>query len=425
MARWKWGMAAAMVGAMGAVVGCSGQSGSSGESTLDVWFNDPGTELQPVIQKVMTDFESSHDGVKINLRFVGGADTHQQYVTAVAGGAPPCVAQLGNTWTPEFADMGALAEVDLALDEAKQQYVGSMVDSATMDGKLYGYPYNVGNRAFVYRKDLLEKSGLQVPKTWEDVRAAAKKLDADNKAEGIAGFGVMGGEIWQFVPLVWNWGGEIAVREGDTWRATMNSPEARAAFEWYATLLTVDKLSPPDAANWVAADGTKAFALGKVAMGIYASFQLKSMLAQSPDLKDKVGVIELPVGPGGNNDTFAGGSNLVVFEDCPDFDDAMALVRHMAEPANVIGYTKGIGMLPASLAGIEQEQTSGSFADPLFKPFGDQAKHTRYVPADPSWGQVEGSGAIVNAMQALMGGNSDVNSVMEELNTEINEAFGK
>jgi N,N'-diacetylchitobiose transport system substrate-binding protein len=425
VSRWKLGIAATMVGAMVTLAGCSGDSGSSGEKTLDVWFNDPGTQLQPVIRKVMTDFESSHSEVKINLRFVGGADTHQQYLTAVAGGAPPCVAQLGNTWTPEFASMGALAPMDLGLDDAKQQYVGSMVDSATMDGKLYGYPYNVGNRAFVYRKDLLAKSGLQVPKTWEEVAAAARKLAADNKAAGIAGFGIMGGEIWQYLPLVWNWGGDIATKNGDKWQPAMNSPQAKAAFDWYARLLKVDKVSPSDTANWVAADGTKAFALGKVAMGIYASFQLKSMLAQAPDLKDKIGVVELPMGPGGNNDTFAGGSNLVVFQDCKDIDDAMALVHEMVKPANVTGYTQGIGMLPASLAGIEQEQTSGSFADPLFKPFGDQAKHTRYVPADPHWGQVEGSGAIVNAMQALMGGKSDLNSVMDKLNSEITETFNK
>jgi len=425
MARWKLGIAAAMVGVMGAVVGCSGDSGSSGESTLDVWFNDPGTELQPVIQKVMSDFESTHDNVKINLRFVGGADTHQQYLTAVAGGAPPCVAQMGNTWTPEFASMGALAEADLKLDEAKQRFVGSMVDSATMDGKVYGYPYNVGNRAFVYRKDLLDTSGVQVPKTWDEVAVAARKLSADHGADGIAGFGLMGGDVWQYLPLVWNWGGEIAVKEGDTWRATMDSPQAKAAFDWYAKLLTVDKLSPPDSANWVAADGTKAFALGKVAMGIYASFQLKSILAQAPGLKDKIGVSELPTGPAGNNDTFAGGSNLVVFNDCENIENARALVRHMAEPSNVIGYTQGIGMLPASLAGIEEEQTSGAFADPLFKPFGDQARHTRYVPADPSWGKVEGSGAIINAMQALMGGKADVDSTMDKLNAEITEAFRK
>jgi N,N'-diacetylchitobiose transport system substrate-binding protein len=425
VSRWKLGIAATLAGTMVALAGCSGQSGSSGEKTLDVWFNDPGTALQPVIRKVMTDFESSHADVKINLRFVGGADTHQQYLTAVAGGAPPCVAQLGNTWTPEFAQMGALAAMDLSLADAKQQYVGSMVDSATKDGKLYGYPYNVGNRALVYRKDLLAKSGLQVPKTWDEVATAARKLTADNKADGIAGFGIMGGEIWQYLPLVWNWGGDIATKSGDSWQPTMNSPQAKAAFDWYARLLTVDKVSPPDTANWVAADGTKAFALGKVALGIYASFQLKSMLAQAPNLKDKLGVVELPMGPGGNNDTFAGGSNLVVFQDCKDIDDAMALVHEMVKPANVTGYTQGIGMLPASLAGIEQEQTSGSFADPLFKPFGDQAKHTRYVPADPAWGKVEGSGAIVNAMQALMGGKSDVNSVMDKLNSEITETFSK
>lgn len=424
MGRSRQRVACLAVGATVALAGCGADDDAgTQERELSVWFNDPGTELQGEINEVMSSFEEANPGVSVNLRFVGGADTHQQYVTAVAGGEPPCVAQLGNTWTPEFAQMGALAEVDLSEDEARDQFVGSMVDSATLDGAVYGYPYNVANRAFVYRTDLLDASGLEVPETWEDVKAAAITLSEDNADEGIAGFGVIGGEIWYYLPLVWNWGGEIAVQDGDSWEATMDSPEAKEAFEFYGSLLRDDNVAPAESASWVGADAVQSLSLGKIAMGVFASFQVKSVIAQAPELEEHLAVAELPMGPGGNNDTFAGGSNLVIFEDCEYKEEATELLHHMVEPENVVGYTSSIGMLPASLEGMEAEQATGSFSTELLSPFVDQARHTRYVPADPAWGEIEGSGAIINAMQAIMGGQLDADTAMDDLNAEMNSIF--
>ncbi|GAA3646487.1 sugar ABC transporter substrate-binding protein [Nonomuraea antimicrobica] len=418
-------LTAVIVAAAVAMTACGGGgTGAAEQKELSVWFNDPGPKLQETVKGLISGFEKANPGVKVSLRFIGGADTHQQFVTAIAGGAPPCVATLGNTWTPEFAQMGALAPVDLTPEQAKQKFVGSMVDSVTNDGKIYGYPYNVANRALVYRKDLLEKSGLDVPKTWDETKAAAAKLAADNKAEGIAGFGIVGGEIWYYLPMVWNWGGEIATQQDGKWTATMNTPQAKAAFDFYASMVRDDKVAPAESAGWLGPDAVKSLGLGKVAMGLFGPWQIKQLVAEKPELKEQLGVALIPSGPSGNNDTFAGGSNLVVFNQCQAKAEATALLHYMVQPQNVTQYTSGIGMLPAALDGMKAEAETGSFADDLFRPFVEQAQHTRYIPTDPGWGRIEGKGSIINAMQALIGGKSDVNTTMSDLNTEMNAAFG-
>ena len=51
-----------------------------------------------------------------------------------------------------------------AWDE-KDMFVPSTLKALTVDGKLYGLPYNTNARVLLYRKDLLEEFGLAVPKT--------------------------------------------------------------------------------------------------------------------------------------------------------------------------------------------------------------------------------------------------------------------
>lgn len=58
----------------------------------------------------------------------------------------------------------------------KDQFVDSTLAPLRINGKLYGLPYNTNARAMVYRKDLFEQYNLEVPKTWSEMIAAARKI---------------------------------------------------------------------------------------------------------------------------------------------------------------------------------------------------------------------------------------------------------
>ncbi len=61
-----------------------------------------------------------------------------------------------------------------------------------MNGKLVALPIFTDAPALYYRKDLLEKHGVAVPKTWEVLAVAAKTVQDAEHAAGNA-------EIWGFV----------------------------------------------------------------------------------------------------------------------------------------------------------------------------------------------------------------------------------
>jgi multiple sugar transport system substrate-binding protein len=64
----------------------------------------------------------------------------------------------------------------------KDQFVASTVKPLTVDGKIYGLPYNTNARVLLYRKDLFKEYGLEVPKTWDEyLKVASAITEKSNK----------------------------------------------------------------------------------------------------------------------------------------------------------------------------------------------------------------------------------------------------
>lgn len=71
--------------------------------------------------------------------------------------------------------------------EDSSQFVESTLEPLTINGKLYGIPYNTNARALIYRKDIFEKFGLSLPKTWDELIATARTITEKTNKE-IFGF---------------------------------------------------------------------------------------------------------------------------------------------------------------------------------------------------------------------------------------------
>lgn len=51
----------------------------------------------------------------------------------------------------------------------KDNFIEATVSALTIDGKVYGMPYNTNGRGILYRKSILAKFGLSVPRTWKEL----------------------------------------------------------------------------------------------------------------------------------------------------------------------------------------------------------------------------------------------------------------
>ncbi len=133
---------------------------------------------------------------------------------------------------------------------------------ATFEDKVYFAPLTGGGDLLVYRKDLLEKAGVKVPTTLDEMIAAVKKLhDPDHGVYGIAlrGQRGSGANVWRWMPYFRGFGGKWF--DGNT--PTFDGEPAVKATETYLELF---KYSPPGTKTGSWDESTGAFLSGQVAL---------------------------------------------------------------------------------------------------------------------------------------------------------------
>ncbi len=150
-------------------------------------------------------------------------------------------------------------------DFAWDDFIPDMRDAATIEGQVPIIPDRaVTIPILYYRRDLFQQFKLERPKTWQDVRNAAKTIyEGTNKQVfGIVLRGKGAAATSMFAPVLYDLGGQWFNRKsGDV---AFNTPEALAAFEWWGSILR--EYGPPGSVNNHWAEVTSIFSQGRAAM---------------------------------------------------------------------------------------------------------------------------------------------------------------
>ncbi len=398
----------------------SGEVQGDGEE-LSVWIME-GTnpDAQPYVEDLKAAFEKE-TGATLDVQFVPWAEAHDKFVNAIAGDTTPDVAEVGTTWTPEFADAGALMDLSGPVEKAgiKDQLVPGLVEAGTIDGGLYGMPWYAGVRSVVYRTDVFEKAGVQPPTSWDELVAAGEKL---KKAEpDMVTFPVPGDSEYGVYPFVWGAGGQIAEKDGDTWTSTIDSPEAQEGIEFYTDLALEHGFSTPAATTWDEADLSDAFSRGDVAMMISGSWTPGALVEANPDLKGKIGAFPIPGQDGGISPSFLGGSHLGVFAGTEHPDLAYALVEMMGTGDLAAEWGRQSGFFPGTTDLLEQVQSEN---DPVVAPFAEQmVDGGASLPVTPLYGQVQGKKTVAAMLQSILSKDASVQEATEQAAQEMDDIF--
>jgi len=230
------------------------QDVSADGDKLSLWIME-GTnpDAKPFFAELSKAFEEE-TGATLDVQFVPWTDAHNKFVNAIAGGTTPDVAEVGTTWTPEFADAGALMDLSGPVEEAGlgEELVPGLVEAGTVDEALYGMPWYAGVRSVVYRTDVFEKAGVEPPTTWDELVTVGEQLKQSNP--DMIPFPVPGDSEYGVYPFIWGNGGEIAVQDGDSWTSQIDAPESQEGIEFYTDLALEHGLSTPAATTWDEAD---------------------------------------------------------------------------------------------------------------------------------------------------------------------------
>jgi N,N'-diacetylchitobiose transport system substrate-binding protein len=421
-------MTVALSAAMLAVAACGGGDDgdaepNSGEGeSLSVWIME-GTnpDAEPFFEDVAADFEEK-TGATLDVQFVPWAAAHDKFVTSIAGDTLPDVAEVGTTWTPEFAEAGALVDLTERVEssEVSGDLVEGLVTAGTVDDALYGMPWYAGVRSVIYRADVFKELGLEPPTTWDEWVEVGKEIKAA-KPEMVP-MPVIGESSYGLYPFVWGAGGEVATVSDGTWTGALDSPEARRGVEFYTGLATEHGLSSPAATTWDELELRDNFVQGNVAMMMSGSWTPKAIIAENPDLEGKLGAFTIPGPDGGYSPSFVGGSHLGIFESSDNQDLAWEFIELMSSEEYATQWAESSSFFPGlnSLLGQLQETD-----DPLVTPFAIQMEEAgESVPVTPDWGKVEAQVTIPTMLQSILSGQKTVDEATADATAEMNEVFG-
>ena len=161
----------------------------------------------------------------------------------------------------------------------------------------WAIPANEEGYALFYRKDILEKNGIEVPQTIDDLIAAAKKLDGTTfDGKKISGFVSRGDKTYPTLNPFSTFAGAYGVKDVTDGKATVNSPEGiQAVKKW----VEVMQYAPQAASTYTWYEAQQDFLAGTSAFYIDADHMAPDFEKEGSAIAGKVGYALPPEGPQG------------------------------------------------------------------------------------------------------------------------------
>ncbi|MEM7021489.1 MAG: sugar ABC transporter substrate-binding protein [Pseudomonadota bacterium] len=287
----------------GALVGCALLATTSLVQAETVTIATVNNSDMIRMQDLADDFAAKHpdielDWVTLEENVLRGRVN--QYIAAQSGQFD--ILTIGNYETPIWAAQGWIEPLDDLPDYDAGDLIPAVVEGLTVDGKLYAAPFYGESAMTMYRTDLAEAAGVDIPAepTWADVWAAAEAMtDRDNEIYGICLRGLPGwGQNMGFITAMANSYGARWFDED--WVPQLDSPEWTAAVTDYVDMMA--KYGPPDASSNGFKENLSLFQQGKCAIWIDATVAASALT--NPDdstVADNVGFALFPSKEGVDN----------------------------------------------------------------------------------------------------------------------------
>ena len=305
------------------------------QTTLRV-FSGGQNQRPDLMRQLFDQYQKANPTVKVDIE-TGGAtsELQRQYLSTVLNAKDSAIdIYLIDIVNPaQYFNAGWLEPLDAYVGgpNAMKAYLPVYSQANIVNGKVAAMPAFADAMFMYYRKDLLDKYGIKEPKTWDELSAAAQKIQAGEKNPNLQGLSIQGapieGAVCTFLLPYWSQGKAFNDAAG---KMTLDKDAAVKGMDMWLKLVdqgvmkkNIAEVTTPATVN--------EFKAGQVAFAINWGFAWDRFKDDADSqVKGKVGVMPLPSMAGGKSATCVGGWQWAVSAFSKSKAESAKLVQFLA-----------------------------------------------------------------------------------------------
>ena len=414
-------------------VSCAPKPAASGPVTIHVLTMDQAGLKPAEIDQIARDFEAKNPDIKVVMEYLGYDFVHDKITTGMAANPPAYdAAMIDVIWPDEFIKAGYLLDVtDRVTPDMKTGIFPASWNGVTRNGKVYGMPWLMDVKYFMYNKDILQKAGFNSPPaTWEELADQAKVI----KEKGLAEFPITWswnqkeGVTCDFAVLLFGNGGSFVDASG---KPAFNNDKGVEILSWMKQTID-DGLSNPSAISSDEMAVEADFLAGKSAFAVNWLFQYAdSNDATKSQIVGQAAFAPMPVFAAGKSagiqgSSVDGSSSFAIMATTPYPDQTWKFLSYLASDEVQTKYSAE--MLPIWQADFEGDKLNALLAanptNPVTVPaFKAQFPFANERPTVPYYN--EASAALQLAIQEALTGIKPPKDALDEAAAKWVELAGK
>ncbi len=254
------------------------------------------------IAELTPELFTAETGIEVNYVILE-EQTLREIVTrdVGAGGEQFDVVMIGMFEAPQFGRNGWLVDLNQYAEGDEEYMLDDIIpavrDGLSYEGGLYAAPFYAESSFVMYRQDVLDEAGIEMPRepTWDEVAEIARTIDSDEMSgiclRGKPGWGDLGGPL-----------GTVINTFGATWwlagenetigESQVDQPEFAEAVNFWVDLLA--DAGQEDAANASYNECTQQMLNSNSAMWYDATVAAANLEADDSPIKGKLGYALAP-----------------------------------------------------------------------------------------------------------------------------------
>jgi multiple sugar transport system substrate-binding protein len=336
------------------------------------------------LKEAIARFESRHTNLTVQTHSPQPEMMWTEIVKTALYGDGADIGEVGSTYISSLAGMNALRPFSLA---EVASLGGSLAfieplwlaGYSAEDTRPWAIPWTADTRAIYYRRDLLQKAGIDEASAFQNFENFTHTLRTLQAAgvEVPLTMSTTSSQVLTPFAASWIWEADGGFIHPDLRSVAFDAPEARRGLQAYFSL---GKYLAPSARRLDSGSSDRLFCGGNAAVCLSGCWMLEEIdTSGTPEVKENTGVAPMTGVP------FIGGTHLVIWKHCVKEHLALDLIRHLTDSETLLGLPRNL-LIPARLDVLNAPHlVSPSFQYAL----NQSVKRGRSFPALTVWGLVE------------------------------------